>query len=643
MKIADFSHNDYALEKIEENIENNVQRMCIVHATGTGKTQIISQIIKRYKKEKSIIIFTANARSEMQISQYIKGENIVNYASFSTTCEYNIDYSKYNADIYIFDECHHILANITLFRINKILNNNKNSFCIGLTATHKRTDGKDVAEEFFNGNIISTLPLIDCFEKGILKPPIYIPFLYRVDNSDISTQYNDILKTYNIAKMGMVEFYFKKYYNPTTRKIICFVQNKTTMFDMENIASNVFDWLQESHNAKKINVFKMHSKYEYSHDELSMFNSHKPKKDEYDILISINMLNEGVHIDNIDLTLMMRPTKSHIIFYQQIGRSLSIKKDTPTTIFDFAGAGIDISETFVRGISKTINRIRKSSPKNPIWYKYIEAIEDSKNIICMDTTIKSKLYLGGPEAKFKYLKEWVLDNSESKISVKTVGSCLYTFYKRYRNREPYASWFEENYKFYNKRQPNRTDSEKFIQLCEFILNNQDVIISNNSVGKILCKFYCNNRTVEPYASWFKKFYKFYDDIFIGTRSITDREAIFSELKKWVEDNPDKMIYTSTAGEQLYKFFLKNKNKEPYASWFKKNYKFYNNHKPKVTDEGKFEYLKKWIKDNPNTRIKRDNMEQRFYFFYRNNRTVEPYASWFKKNYKFYNKGESKII
>lgn len=46
------------------------------------------------------------------------------------------------------------------------------------------------------------------------------------------------------------------------------------------------------------------------------------------------MLNEGLHVDNTDGIVMLRPTDSHVIFLQQLGRALSVKNEWRPLVID---------------------------------------------------------------------------------------------------------------------------------------------------------------------------------------------------------------------------------------------------------------------------------------------------------------------
>lgn len=52
------------------------------------------------------------------------------------------------------------------------------------------------------------------------------------------------------------------------------------------------------------------------------------------LLYCIDMLNEGVHVEDVDGVILLRPTVSPIIYKQQIGRALSAGKKKNAVIFD---------------------------------------------------------------------------------------------------------------------------------------------------------------------------------------------------------------------------------------------------------------------------------------------------------------------
>lgn len=74
----------------------------------------------------------------------------------------------------------------------------------------------------------------------------------------------------------------------------------------------------------------------YSNPETSKaFAEFKADKSEHlKLLYCIDMLNEGVHVDDVDGVILLRPTVSPIIYMQQIGRCLSAGTNKTPIIFD---------------------------------------------------------------------------------------------------------------------------------------------------------------------------------------------------------------------------------------------------------------------------------------------------------------------
>lgn len=56
--------------------------------------------------------------------------------------------------------------------------------------------------------------------------------------------------------------------------------------------------------------------------------------DHLKLLFCIDMLNEGIHVEDISGVILLRPTVSPIVYKQQIGRALSASKKKDAVIFD---------------------------------------------------------------------------------------------------------------------------------------------------------------------------------------------------------------------------------------------------------------------------------------------------------------------
>jgi superfamily II DNA/RNA helicase len=83
-----------------------------------------------------------------------------------------------------------------------------------------------------------------------------------------------------------------------------------------------------------IETYTVYTGYEELETEFEAFRDNK-SNNSLKLLFSIEMLNEGIHIEDIDGVILLRPTISPIIYYQQIGRAIDAGSNKEPLIFDF--------------------------------------------------------------------------------------------------------------------------------------------------------------------------------------------------------------------------------------------------------------------------------------------------------------------
>ena len=141
-------HNIDVFNNLEQTLKNN-NCCCVIMGTGVGKTYVTSEYLDKHNL-KALIVAPRNSicdswqkhRSNIDTITYQKLANIYK----------DIDFSNY--DVVVCDEVHHIGAPTWGKPIKYLIDNNIVKV-IGLTESSIRyTDGgKDVAEDFFNGNV----------------------------------------------------------------------------------------------------------------------------------------------------------------------------------------------------------------------------------------------------------------------------------------------------------------------------------------------------------------------------------------------------------------------------------------------------------------------------------------------------------
>ena len=77
------------------------------------------------------------------------------------------------------------------------------------------------------------------------------------------------------------------------------------------------------------------------------------------------MLNEGIHVKDVDGVILLRPTVSPILYLQQIGRALAAGKKSRPVIFDI----VDNFESLY-----TIDSIRLEVKEGSIYFSGIDTL-----------------------------------------------------------------------------------------------------------------------------------------------------------------------------------------------------------------------------------------------------------------------------
>ena len=348
MAIELYKHNKKAYSNVLEHFETT-NRTCVVHATGTGKSFISLKWLEDNKDKKCLFLAPTHAIID-QFKTHIE-DNGLSLSDFPnlefelyTNVNNRIADNKY--DCIVMDEFHRCGAKEWSKGINKLLDNNEDAKVLGLSATPIRylDDNRNMADEIFDGDIASEISLAEAIAMGILPPPTYIASIYsfgdeiekiqgKINKYKNKEEREELQKRLNEAKQeieksrGLSEV-FEKYITNTKGKYIVFCKDKP---HMELIKEKSNEWF------KNINKIKVNDVYYEKGRELNKYaidSFENNERDELKLLFSIEMLNEGVHVKSIDGVIMFRPTSSPIIYFQQLGRALSVGHNAHPIVFD---------------------------------------------------------------------------------------------------------------------------------------------------------------------------------------------------------------------------------------------------------------------------------------------------------------------
>ena len=324
------------------------QRVAAVQPTGTGKSYLIMQLISD-NPDKLFAVCSP--------STYIFGQmrEIADEYGVSLDNVQFITYSKLmmtelldSFDYIVLDEFHRCGADEWGRGVQELLDSNPEAKVFGTSATPIRylDSGRNMADELFGGVYAVNMSLAEAIRRKILPLPIYVTSWYSfrgdIEQLEIKAEQssNPRLKHALLGKIRKaksmiaeldvgIEKIFEKHIRNKAGKFIVFCPN---VEQLQRMVSECDSWFEKvNRDIHKYTVYAQNSASDKQFEEFRSDKSDSALK----LLFCIDMLNEGVHFDDVDGVIMLRATQSANVFYQQLGRALacSDSKKKPV-IFD---------------------------------------------------------------------------------------------------------------------------------------------------------------------------------------------------------------------------------------------------------------------------------------------------------------------
>ena len=346
-------HNEETYRKVKEKL-NTSNKVAVIHPTGTGKMYIALKMVEENKGKKAIYVAPSNAiLHDVKKNIFAEGMNMtdfpnlkrITYRKLASLSDEEIEDMDF--DIIVLDEFHHCGAPEWGKGVERLLQKNQNANVLGLSATPLRyLDGlRDMSDELFDNNVASEMTLEEAIEQGILPEATYVSALYDY-NAELENMQENINKIKDREKREQAQALldilrkkldentknlpelFAKYMQKKNGKYIIFCRNIQDMQEKMEQASTMFGKVNSN-----ITIRGVSSKIKENDRILSDFESDNDDET-LKLLYSVNMLNEGYHIKNLDGVVMMRPTLSPTVFTQQLGRALTVGSDKIPIVLD---------------------------------------------------------------------------------------------------------------------------------------------------------------------------------------------------------------------------------------------------------------------------------------------------------------------
>jgi superfamily II DNA or RNA helicase/diadenosine tetraphosphate (Ap4A) HIT family hydrolase len=296
----------------------------VVMATGLGKTWLAAFDSSRplFKR----VLFIAH-RDEIlnqtrgvyrlvnpgaKISKFVGGSNDkdgnIVIASVQSLALHLSSFDPHEFDYIVIDEFHHAAAKT----YRKVISHFQPKFLLGLTATPERSDAADLLV-LCGDNLVYECNLIRGIELKLLSGFHYKAIKDVADYTNIpwsKGKFNEALlsaafETEQRAKQVFDEWTELDGPNRRTLGFCCSIAHAEYMskyFADQGIAALAI------HSGSSTN------------DRLTAIE--KLGDGSLQVLFSVDLFNEGLDVPGIDIVLMLRPTESPIIFFQQLGRGL---------------------------------------------------------------------------------------------------------------------------------------------------------------------------------------------------------------------------------------------------------------------------------------------------------------------------------
>lgn len=344
MSIHLFKHNQEAYNSVTAMLERE-KMAAVIHPTGTGKSLIAFKLAEEHPSEKFLWLSPSEYIYQTQLENLGMEFDNIQFMSYSRLMKNEDSIETLHPDYIILDEFHRCGAAEWGKSVRKLLNACPDAKRLGLSATNIRylDNQRNMAEEIFDGKIASEMTLGEAIVRGILPEPKYVIAMYSykkeldqlkkriqaLSNQGLITENQKLFEQLRRAleQAEGLDIVFEKHMEKKNGKYIVFCSGKEHMDEMKEQVST---WFRRVDREPRIyTAFYNDTATDREFREFKKDNSAHLK-----LLFCIDMLNEGVHVDDVDGVILLRPTVSPIIYLQQIGRALSAGSGKTPVIFD---------------------------------------------------------------------------------------------------------------------------------------------------------------------------------------------------------------------------------------------------------------------------------------------------------------------
>ena len=418
--ILKYKHQQKTAVLIRKRLKTH-NRVAYVYPTGGGKTFPALEYVEECEiisnGEKYALIIVPSLMIKSQYKKYIEKympewsdllrTKKIRLATYQALSKIN-EMKDFKADIVICDEAHRIGATTWEPELDIFMKNHPNAKYIGITATPKRTDGRNMLYEKFADSIIYEMSMTEALDGSkegevVLKGARYERMLSALKN-ELKRYSTEIDKIENLTRREKtIELYQKleslvsnqpdmpdimaQAMQNKNGKYIVFCANRYDMQEKMKKAKEIFGKVNENisfyYVLSKDGKNDIFGKTPFSNRE-TIENFEEAKEDgTLQLMFCVDMLDEGKHIDGLDGIVMFKPTESWIVFSQEVGRIMSTDAKKDRVIIDAVNNWIRQIDTFMeiehamgKGENKTNNSYYKFFKLQPEELELLDLLRE---------------------------------------------------------------------------------------------------------------------------------------------------------------------------------------------------------------------------------------------------------------------------
>lgn len=328
-------HNQKAVSELVANYKDGKRTQIYVSGVGTGKSYVFLGLLDQYLTSERALYVIPKYSIEDNIRMYDEFEkfkNRVDFCTFNTfssvekTAEIIAGY-----DFVLIDEVHHIGSDIYGKNLLNVMNASSALF-LGITATPERKIKADNVSQHFE-TIVEGISLFDAIRTGLMPPIEYRLGLPEKDLEQLKAEYegNITPKISYLKSEATIKSVVKTY---PRNKWICFFNSTAAIYENLPMIERVFEGYT---------IYILLSSYKNRQEVISAM-----KKDKKYVILSVNMLLEGVHVSGIEGIALFRSCTNISTFQQIIGRACSLSNKVNPVV-------LDCSQTSLRLMKKLMS------------------------------------------------------------------------------------------------------------------------------------------------------------------------------------------------------------------------------------------------------------------------------------------------